>query len=83
MFEIHVLCLVLQGIEMQPERANEFQSAILEGEFDEAISLLPNLIQSHHALTQVAHPFLHSYLIVLKSNDSRQGEFCLQCMNIS
>lgn len=39
---------------MQPERANEFQRAILDGNFDEAIQMLPNMIQSHHALEQVA-----------------------------
>ena len=51
---------------MQPERANEFQSAILEGNFDEAILLLPRLIQSHHAFKQVAHPVLHQHTVVFK-----------------
>ena len=46
--------LMCQGVQMQPERANEFQGAILDGKFDEAILLLPNLIQSHHALKQVS-----------------------------
>ena len=33
----------MQGIEMQPKSATEFQSLVLSGEWDLALSLLPEL----------------------------------------
>ena len=44
---------------MQPALANDFQAAILAGNFDKAISLLDHLIQSSNTLKQVCFRCKH------------------------
>jgi len=44
---------VLQGVDMQPAEANRLQEAVIEGRYDEAVQLLPLLIQGPHPLKQV------------------------------
>lgn len=45
--------MYLQDVQMQPDEATQLQNAITDGNFDEAISLLSELIQNPSTLKQV------------------------------
>lgn len=61
------LAIDMQGIQMQPAYANEFQESILEGNFDRALSLLPSLIENPKVQRQVCLFFQQTQLsLVMK-----------------
>eukprot|EP00798_Chlamydomonas_sp_ICE-L_P015759 gene15759-21882_t len=67
------------GIEMQPQSATAFQSRILSGEWDSALSLLPQLTNNEEILRDAKFLILQQqYLEALEQNDLAAALTCLR-----
>jgi hypothetical protein len=72
----HSLFMVsVQGIEMQPQQASDFQHSVLSGDWDQALSVLPQLTSSEDILKHSRWAVSNSKL---SGNDQHQTPPCLK-----
>ena len=71
-----VLCQwrCVQGVNMQPDEANRLQEAVMEGRFEQAVQLLPLLMQGPHLLKQVCPIAMTLLLHCMLSPQKEAGE---------
>jgi hypothetical protein len=69
----------MQGIQMQPQHATDFQNSILSGDWEGALALLPRLTQQEELLRNARFMILQQkYLEALESGDFSTALQCLR-----